>query len=86
MEFDDQGNLHQIYNLNKSIVVSFVNQGFYWYQGTSRTNITKSVLFCFICIVGFAGNNSQSEFQASGAYIFRPLTPNALPVSTTRSM
>ncbi|CAF3419135.1 unnamed protein product [Rotaria sp. Silwood1] len=34
----------------------------------------------------FPGNNSQSEFQASGAYIFRPLTPNALPVSQTRSI
>ncbi|CAF1441892.1 unnamed protein product, partial [Rotaria sordida] len=35
---------------------------------------------------GFPGNNSQSEFQASGAYIFRPLTPTAVPVSQTRSI
>ncbi|CAF1300509.1 unnamed protein product [Adineta steineri] len=34
----------------------------------------------------FPGNNSRSEFQASGAYIFRPLTSNAEPVSTTRSV
>ncbi|CAF3848079.1 unnamed protein product, partial [Rotaria sp. Silwood1] len=66
VDFDDQGNLHQIVNINQKIDVSFVSQGFYWYQG-------------------FPGNNSQSEFQASGAYIFRPLTPNALPVSQTRS-
>ncbi|CAF4709512.1 unnamed protein product [Rotaria sp. Silwood1] len=67
VDFDDQGNLHQIVNINQKIDVSFVSQGFYWYQG-------------------FPGNNSQSEFQASGAYIFRPLTPNALPVSQTRSI
>ncbi|CAF4891977.1 unnamed protein product [Rotaria sp. Silwood1] len=67
VDFDDQGNLHQIVNINQKIGVSFVSQGFYWYQG-------------------FPGNNSQSEFQASGAYIFRPLTPNALPVSQTRSI
>ncbi|CAF4070475.1 unnamed protein product, partial [Rotaria sordida] len=34
----------------------------------------------------FPGNNSRSEFQASGAYIFRPLTPTAVPVSQTRSI
>ncbi|CAF4737494.1 unnamed protein product [Rotaria sp. Silwood1] len=67
VEFDDQGNLHQIFNLNKNISVSFINQGFYWYPG-------------------FPGNNSRSKSQASGAYIFRPLTPNALPVSQTRSI
>ncbi|CAF4317881.1 unnamed protein product [Rotaria sp. Silwood2] len=44
--------------------VSFINQGFYWYQG-------------------FPGTNSLSQSQASGAYIFRPLMANALPVSQT---
>ncbi len=39
VEIDNQGNLHQIVNLNKSITVPFVTQGFYWYQGTSITNI-----------------------------------------------
>ncbi|CAF1668432.1 unnamed protein product [Rotaria magnacalcarata] len=34
----------------------------------------------------FPGNNSQSQFQASGAYIFRPLSPTAQPVSQTRSI
>ncbi|UJR26763.1 hypothetical protein I4U23_008078 [Adineta vaga] len=67
VDFDDQGNLHQIVNSDKSIGVSFSSQGFYWYQG-------------------FAGNNSQSEFQASGAYIFRPFSPSPQPVSTTRSI
>ncbi|CAF3130643.1 unnamed protein product [Rotaria sp. Silwood2] len=47
--------------------VSFINQGFYWYQG-------------------FPGTNSLSQSQASGAYIFRPLMPNALPVSQTSSI
>jgi lysosomal alpha-mannosidase len=34
----------------------------------------------------FPGNNTRSEFQASGAYIFRPLSPTAQPVSATRSV
>jgi len=37
-------------------------------------------------ISGFPGNNSAAEFQASGAYCFRPLTPNSLPVSSSRNM
>ncbi|CAF3324143.1 unnamed protein product [Rotaria socialis] len=67
VDFDDQGNLHQIVNLKQNITVSFLNQGFYWYQG-------------------FAGNNSQPDFQASGAYIFRPVSPTAQPVSQARSL
>ncbi|CAF2976334.1 unnamed protein product [Rotaria socialis] len=35
---------------------------------------------------GFAGNNSHPEFQASGAYVFRPLTQTAEPVSQTRTV
>ncbi|CAF3582661.1 unnamed protein product [Rotaria sp. Silwood1] len=34
----------------------------------------------------FPGNNSRPEFQASGAYFFRPLTPNTTPVSNTRNI
>ncbi|CAF1497023.1 unnamed protein product, partial [Adineta steineri] len=67
VDFDDQGNLHQIVNLDRSIGVQFKSQGFYWYQG-------------------FAGNNSRPEFQPSGAYIFRPLSSDPQPVSTTRSI
>ncbi|CAF1289187.1 unnamed protein product [Adineta ricciae] len=67
VEFDDQGNLHQIINLKKNISVSFAAQGFYWYTS-------------------FPGNNSAIEFQASGAYVFRPLTSEVQPVSTTRTI
>jgi hypothetical protein len=35
---------------------------------------------------GFSGNASHWEAEASGAYIFRPLTPDAQPVSTNRTM
>lgn len=67
VQIDEQGNLLQIVNINKSIGVSFSNQGFYWYQG-------------------FPGNNSGHENQASGAYIFRPVTQSPQPVSTTRTI
>ena len=36
--------------------------------------------------LGFPGNNSRPEFQASGAYFFRPLTPTPQPVSSIRNM
>ncbi len=50
VEVDDQGNLNAIVNLNKSIDVRFTNQGFYWYQGMSITNIKKGSLFYFVSI------------------------------------
>jgi hypothetical protein len=50
VEVDDQGNLNAIVNLNKSIDVRFINQGFYWYQGMSITNIKKGSLFYFVSI------------------------------------
>ncbi len=31
VEFDDLGGLKQITNLDKNLVVSFSEQGFYWY-------------------------------------------------------
>ncbi|CAF1135817.1 unnamed protein product [Adineta steineri] len=34
----------------------------------------------------FPGNNSQSEFQASGAYIFRPISSDPQPVSDKRTI
>ncbi|CAF1285170.1 unnamed protein product [Adineta steineri] len=34
----------------------------------------------------FPGNNSAPEFQASGAYCFRPLTPSTFPVSSSRNI
>jgi hypothetical protein len=47
VQVDDQGNLVQIVNLNKSITVPFTNQGFYWYEGMSITNI-KTFLYCIL--------------------------------------
>jgi lysosomal alpha-mannosidase len=40
----------------------------------------------FYWYAGFPGDNSKSELQASGAYIFRPLNETAFPVSTTRTV
>ncbi|CAF1277182.1 unnamed protein product, partial [Adineta ricciae] len=34
----------------------------------------------------FPGNSSMPEFQASGAYFFRPLTPYPIPASNTRNI
>jgi hypothetical protein len=45
VEVDDQGNLVQIDNLNKSIAVTFTNQGFYLYEGMSITNIKNFIFF-----------------------------------------
>ncbi|CAF4389719.1 unnamed protein product, partial [Adineta steineri] len=67
IEIDEQGNLKRIINLQKNINITFLNQGFYWYQS-------------------YSGNNSQFDFQASGAYIFRPVTQDAKPISTKRSL
>ncbi|CAF4002973.1 unnamed protein product [Adineta steineri] len=67
IEIDEQGNLKRIINLQKNINITFLNQGFYWYQS-------------------YSGNNSQFDFQASGAYIFRPLTQDAKPISIKRSL
>ncbi|CAF1037159.1 unnamed protein product, partial [Didymodactylos carnosus] len=66
VEFDEAGNLKQITNLEKSIVVP-ITQDFFYYQS-------------------FPGNNSRSEFQASGAYIFRPVAQTPSPLSTTRKI
>lgn len=37
-----------------------------------ESSITISLSQDFVYYVGHKGNNSKSEFQASGAYIFRP--------------
>ena len=44
VEIDAQGNLVQITNLNKSIVVPFTSQGFYWYEGIVYTEYQKVCL------------------------------------------
>jgi hypothetical protein len=35
VDFDNQGNLHQITNLEKGIAISFIAQSFYWYTSKS---------------------------------------------------
>ncbi len=50
VQVDDQGNLVQISNLNKSINVPFTNQGFYWYEGMSITNFKQVCLLYFVLI------------------------------------
>ncbi|CAF3076283.1 unnamed protein product [Rotaria sp. Silwood2] len=40
----------------------------------------------FYLYTSFPGNNSRSEFQASGAYIFRSNSSDSQPVSTKRSI
>ncbi|CAF4650839.1 unnamed protein product [Rotaria socialis] len=65
VEFNNQGYLKHIINLEKNSKVSFTEQGFYWYASYSHVNSTP-----------FS--------PASGAYIFRPLFPEALPVSVAR--
>ncbi|CAF1146005.1 unnamed protein product [Rotaria sordida] len=64
VEFDDQGNLQQIINLEKNLTLPFTSQGFYWYSS-------------------FPSNSSEG-FQASGAYMFRPWSSHAQPVSSQR--
>ena len=84
VEIDAQGNLQHIVNLQKSFDVQFSSQGFYWYQGT--LNHIPYSHFHYFYNPGFQGNNSKSEFQPSGAYIFRPLSQTPEPVSTSRTM
>lgn len=63
------------------------------FDGTSGllktiTNLEKNVSIAasqdFWYYVGFNGNNSQAEVQASGAYIFRPLASSARSVRSAR--
>ncbi|CAF1005631.1 unnamed protein product, partial [Didymodactylos carnosus] len=66
VDFDEEGNLNQITNLDKNITFP-MKQGFFYYKG-------------------FPGNNSRSDFQASGAYMFRPNSSDTYPVSNTRTI
>ncbi|CAF3717623.1 unnamed protein product [Rotaria socialis] len=57
----------------------------------SITNRDKNITLPFSAqglywYTSFQGNNSLPEFQSSGAYFFRPLTPNPLPVSNSRNI
>ncbi|CAF1685286.1 unnamed protein product, partial [Adineta ricciae] len=69
---------------NENLRVEFDDQG----NLREIINLKKhiSVRFTtqgFYWYSSFAGNNSAEEFQASGAYVFRPLTSEVRPVSTT---
>lgn len=47
-----------------------------------RSNLSSPLTQAFMFYEGIRGNNSKGEFQASGAYIFRPVsnTPYGLPL------
>ncbi|CAF3547776.1 unnamed protein product [Rotaria sp. Silwood1] len=54
-------------------------------------NIKKNIIIPFTSqgfywYTSFSGNNSGSEFQSSGAYIFRPNSTDSQPVSNKRSI
>ncbi|CAF1424428.1 unnamed protein product [Rotaria magnacalcarata] len=66
-EFDSLGDLRSITNFDKKLVVSVLNQGFYWYES-------------------HPGDRTTPELAPSGAYIFRPLIPEAVPVSLLRTI
>jgi hypothetical protein len=72
-----------ITNRDAKLTLPFLAHGLYWYT-------SKYLLFLYnvliTSMIGFQGNNSKPEFQSSGAYYFRPLTSNPLPVSNSRSM
>lgn len=40
----------------------------------------------YLWYAGMSGNNSQEEFRASGAYIFRPDGANAKPVAAAANV
>ncbi len=42
--------------------------------------------FHILFVQGYASNNTFPEFASSGAYVFRPLFSEALPVSLLRHM
>ena len=50
MQFDDQGHLKHIVNLDKDLIVSFTEQGFYWYASKyyfrlKSENLQKNEVF-----------------------------------------
>ncbi len=55
-----------------------------WAGGPSLNRLDVG-LFSFH-FQGFPGTASHWEAEASDAYIFRPLTPDAQPMSTNRTM
>ncbi len=82
VEFNDLGHLKHIVNLEKNFTVLFTEQGFYWYASKYSTVVIIIILF----VQGYANNHTIPELPSSGAYVFRPLISEALPVSLIRSM
>jgi hypothetical protein len=82
VEFNDLGHLKHIVNLDKNLTVSFIEQGFYWYASKYYGSDDFHILF----VQGHPGDQGTLKLPASGAYIFRPLFQEALPVSLSRSM
>jgi hypothetical protein len=86
--------LKHIVNLDKDLTVSFIEQGFYWYASKYYFIIILIKIKKFnsrnvhiIFVQGYTGSpTTPDKLPESGAYIFRPLFPEALPVSLARSM
>lgn len=75
--------MHRITNLQKNITISFSDHGFYWYHSKYFETIE---ILVYLSTSGYPGNHSGNHFETSGAYVFRPLISQALPVSTTRTI
>jgi hypothetical protein len=88
VEFDDRGDLKHIVNLDKDLTVTFTKQGFYWYASKYYAIIISIKIrkFHTLFVQGYTKNKDIPELPSSGAYLFRPLFSDALPVSLARSM
>ncbi|CAF2951488.1 unnamed protein product [Rotaria sp. Silwood2] len=72
---------------NQHLRIEFDDQGNL--NNITNKNRNFTVLFSaqgLYWYTSFPGNNSSPEFQASGAYFFRPLTSNPLPLSSSRNI
>ncbi|CAF1013919.1 unnamed protein product [Didymodactylos carnosus] len=85
VDFDESGNLKQITNLDKSITVP-MKQDFFYYEGLYLYYLAFIIFVNNRLFLAFPGNNTKSEFQASGAYIFRPQSEESYSVSDTRTI
>jgi len=57
---------------NAQIKLLFDSTGSLFQVNNLKSNISSSIIQKFSVYNSFIGNNSESDFQASGAYIFRP--------------
>ncbi|CAM4947282.1 unnamed protein product [Rotaria socialis] len=92
IEIEKKSSIEVTYNeacilQNQNLRIEFDDQGNLKNITNRRKNFTVSFSAQgFYWYTSFPGNNSGPEFQASGAYFFRPLTPTPLPVSNTRNI